>query len=193
MIDTDKNYRPYPEDTGVKYQIGRVRMSFAVVSLILCGIIAGVSAGVKINAVTDMSGDGNILIPLCISAAKYAFVISLCILCLKYHFFTILMGLYTFCGSIVTGFFSCQLIRINTVALLTTALPAAIYLYVSAVLLSEVIYQLRDKGNMQFNENGGIMTKTSGFKNALYGCARMIAVGVFLEGIAAPLVVSNIK
>lgn len=187
------NYRKTPAVRGkvpANKKTPKIFCSTPVVTVLLCFVAAGIFAAssLKPSVYVDVE-KCNIALCLSIAFAKYASFISLCFLCIRYKFCVAVLLTYVACATVIVSFFSYALVTVQPLMLLAAVVPNMIYLFTVAYLTSVLFVDFCEKANVQFDSNGDIITKSDVFVSHCLGALRIMAVGILMEGVVAPLVI----
>lgn len=161
-------------------------LDIRVVTALLCFFMAGIIASVNLDTHIAAVGSGYILMPLLISVAKYALLISLCMLSIKYRFCISLLFIYAAICSIIAGFYIPAFFSLNTAVLAGFVLPLLIYFYIVTALSSELLHPR--KKELHFEEESAIISLRKSFLCSLVSRSKIILLGIILESVLAPFI-----
>lgn len=180
------------KQTGIKTGIKFIdEIDFRIFTVMLCCVVAGCVCAANLNVQINSTSSGNVALPLAVAAVKYALIISLCFVCVKIAAVKVLLVVYNMCCATVLGFFGYTLVKINTVMIITAALPSIIYMYVCLVFSSAVMKGIESQ--VHFSSEGDIMSKGELLFSNMIAKSAFIVAGVVAEGIVSPLIISNLK
>lgn len=155
---------------------------FRVMTLVSLAFVSGIYAAANTGAGFVVRGSGNIPLALLVSCLRYFSLVLLCDISVKLRFMQIFMFLYAAVSACVFGFFTYAYLTWNTVVLLSVILPMLIYCYTCVVFPSAVLKALNAKQSADIDEK----SINARFFAMLFLRWRIVAVGIFLEGVVAP-------